>query len=84
MNKPLRPTSARNAYNNGYILVNHQNGLTLVFQLLGFNFTTNPKRAHNGRNYKLDDPQWALYANNNLVTKLHLILTQQVHLIRSH
>ena len=73
--------SARNLYNSGYILVNPTPTTpTVIFQLLGYHFTSTKKRTH-GRHYKLDDKNWAT-KSNSILSRINLILTKEVYLLK--
>ena len=75
----LKYQDCRNAYNSGYILHNHN---VMIFSLLGMHFTTNKKRARNGRHYKLDDAHWMAQTNSAFHRKIWCIISGKVQLIK--
>ena len=78
MNQPLTIQKARNLYNKGYIIENRMDSTIYpkIFQVLGYNFTTNKKRANKGRHYRIDNCHW-YYQKTTLLQKLLLVITKQ-------
>jgi len=83
MQSKLSIQQARNLYNEGYLIQNRTlfTYQPIIFQLLGYHFTTNKRRANKGKHYKLDNKNWVIYTNSFWV-KCKLILTNNAVIIK--
>lgn len=78
----LSKAQARNLYNSGAILENrNQMTYVYIFQLCSLHFSSTERRAKKGNQYRLNNPYWKKY-NGGLVTKLKMIYSGQVKLIK--
>ena len=82
----LTQEQAQQAYKNGSVLVNTSNNSghnPIIFKLAGKDYTTNRKRARQGKRYNnLDNPHWSIHYKSGLLYKLLAVYNKTAYKIK--